>query len=87
MVYNVLLSKTAQKAYAKLTAKLQEGLDKCLAYLEVSPQFGPNIRGLKGNPGCYRYQVGGWRILYEVNEPAKEVRVYSIGPRGDVYKH
>lgn len=87
MPYNVLLSKTAQKTYGKLTAKLQEGLDRCLAYLELSPKFGPNTQGLKGNPGCYRHQVGGWRILYEVDDTAKEVRVYSIGPRGDVYKH
>jgi mRNA-degrading endonuclease RelE of RelBE toxin-antitoxin system len=35
--------------------------------------------------GNYRYQVGGWRILYEVNEAQKVVTVYGIKPRGDVY--
>lgn len=35
----------------------------------------------------YRYQVGGWRIMYEVDEAKKLVSVYDIGPRGDVYKH
>ncbi len=36
---------------------------------------------------CYRYQVGGWRILFKVDDLNKEVRVYDIKPRGDAYKH
>lgn len=86
-MYDVVLSKTAQKMYDRLSMKLQKGLDRCIAYLEVNPTHGPNIKRLSGQPGCYRYQVGGWRILYEVHEPTATVRIYEIRPRGDVYKH
>jgi mRNA-degrading endonuclease RelE of RelBE toxin-antitoxin system len=55
--------------------------------LEDNPKYGPNIQRLKGQPDCYRYQVGGWRILYKVDEAGKEVRIYEIRPRGDIYKH
>ncbi len=87
MPYYVILTKTAQKAYDKLTGKLRHGIDRCISYLEINPTWGPNIKRLEGEPGCYRYQVGGWRILYEVDKTTKEVRIYEIRPRSDVYKH
>ncbi len=87
MPYEVILSRTAQKVYNKLTPKLKRGLDRCIAYLEINPKNNPNIKKLKGLQGCYRYQIGGWRILYEVHDSTRQVRVYEIRPRGDVYKH
>ncbi len=86
MPYEILLSKTALKTYEKLTDKLHEGIDRCIAYLEISPKYGTNIKKLRGKTDCYRYQVGGWRIVYEVNDAEKEVMIYDIGARGDVYK-
>lgn len=85
--YEVILTKSARKTYARLTAKLQKGVDRCIAYLEVNPTWGPNVKKLSGESGCYRYQVGGWRILYEVDERARLVKIYEIRPRGDVFKH
>jgi len=86
MPYNVILTQPAFKIYKKLNYKIKAGLDRCIAYLEVSPKRGPNIERFKGKPDCYRYQVGGWRILYKIDEGTKEVRIYNIRPRGDVYK-
>lgn len=86
-MYEVILTKTALKTYNRLTEKLRRSIDRCLAYLEVNPTRGPNIKKLEGEPECYRYQIGGWRILYEVDENNLTVRVYQIRPRGDVYKH
>jgi len=85
--YDVILTKTAQTIYEKLSLKLQVGVDRCLNWLEASPKKGPNIKRLEGKPGYFRYQVGGWRIVYRVDDAACEVRVYEIRPRGDVYKH
>ena len=85
-MYEVVLTKTAYKTYSRLTPKLRRGLDRCIEYLEVSPTRGPNIQKLKGESESYRYQMGGWRILYEVDEFQKKVRIYEIRPRGDVYK-
>jgi mRNA interferase RelE/StbE len=87
VIYEVILTKTALKTYNRLTEKLRRGVDRCIAYLELSPMYGPNIKSLEGEPGCYRYQVGGWRILYEVDKENTRVLVYEIRPRGDVYKH
>jgi mRNA interferase RelE/StbE len=85
MSYEVKITKTAQKIYEKLPVKLQTGVDRCLASLEIAPKNNPNVKKLKGYPHDYRYQVGGWRVLYEVDEPEKVVTVYDIRPRGDIY--
>ena len=85
--YDVILTKTAQKNYEKLPVKLQDGVDRCLIRLETSPKAGANIKRMEGHPGYYRFQVGGWRIVYHVNDEIHEVRVHDIRPRGDVYKH
>jgi mRNA interferase RelE/StbE len=87
LIYDVILTKTAQKLHEKLPSKLREGVDRCLNWLETSPKKGPNIRRLEGQAGYFRYQVGGWRIVYRVEDETGEVRVYDIRPRGDVYKH
>jgi len=87
MSYRVLLSKTALKTYDRLPPKLRKGVDRAIEYLKADPLHNPNAKALKGETGFYRYQIGGWRILYEVYEKPMEVRIYDIGPRGDVYKH
>jgi mRNA interferase RelE/StbE len=78
--------KSARKVYDRLPLKLRRGLDKCLLALEASPKHNPNIKKLSGQGASYRYQVSGWRILFEVDDVSWEVKVYEIGPRGDVYK-
>ena len=87
MPYKVKLTKTAQKVFLKLAPKLRLGLEKCLQQLEYDPKVHRNIKKLKGFDNDYRYKVGGWRIMYEIDEANKLVKVYEIGPRGDVYKH
>lgn len=83
MPYEVKLTKTAQKVYGKLPPKLQAGLDRCFTHLEADPRGNPNVKRLKGFPGSYRYQVGGWRILFEMDETQRAVTIYDIRPRGD----
>jgi len=53
------------------------------------------LEGLKGGQrlekmgeleGKYRYEMGGFRIVYEVNIKNKTVEIKSFRGRGDVYK-
>ncbi len=87
MPYEVILTRPALRAYQKLPYKLKVAVDRCIIELEENPKYGSNIQKLKGQPDCFRYQVGGWRILFKVVEINQEVRIYGIRPRGDVYKH
>ena len=86
-MFEVYLSREAEKIYLKAHHKTTRLLDNCFGNLEQSPLFGPNIKRLKGKlEGSYRYQVGGMRIIYNVDTERKKVFVETIGARGDIYK-
>jgi len=68
MPFKVKLTKTAKKVYIKLAPKLKMGLEKCLAQLEYDPKVHRNIKKHKDYDNDYRYKVGGWRIMYEIDE-------------------
>jgi hypothetical protein len=48
--YEVILTRTAEKSYEKMSAKLREGVNRCLAWLEASPKRGANVKHLEGRP-------------------------------------
>lgn len=63
-MFEVYLSREAEKIYLKASLKTTRLLDNCFKNLEHSPLFGPNIKRLKGKlEGSYRYQVGGMRVI------------------------
>ncbi|MGI8911776.1 MAG: type II toxin-antitoxin system RelE family toxin [Rubrobacteraceae bacterium] len=45
----------------------------------------PGCRKLKGREG-WRIRVGDYRIVYRVNDDAREVIVVDIGHRRDIYR-
>ncbi len=70
-MYKILLAKNAQKTYSRLSPKLRKGVDRCIEYLKLSPKYTVNTKELQGVYGCYRYQMGGWRILLGTNPNVK----------------
>ena len=84
-MFKVVLTKKADNTYQRLTPKLKKGLTVVFRIFLKIQSLEANIKRLKGEPECYRYQVGGWSICYEVLEEKKEVRIYLIRPRGDAY--
>ena len=86
-MFEVFLSREAEKIYLKADPKTARLLDSCFRNLEESPQFGPNIKRLKGKlEGSFRYRIGGMRVIYSVEVQFKKVIIETIGARGDVYK-
>jgi mRNA interferase RelE/StbE len=86
-VYRVILHRYADKDYRGFDAKLKAKTDRALNDIRLSPYHGPNIKKLKGKlSNLYRYRIGGFRILYEIVEDIKTVRVKTIEARGKIYK-
>jgi mRNA-degrading endonuclease RelE of RelBE toxin-antitoxin system len=86
-MFEIYLSREAEKIYLKASPKTTRLLDNCFKYLESSPFLGPNIKRLKGAlEGSYRYQIGGTRVIYSIDIESRKVFIESVGPRGDVYK-
>ena len=86
-MYRVVLHKRALKDYQKQDARTQERLDEALEDLSQHPYKGPSIKRLSGElSDLFRYRVGSLRILYEIHEELRMVRVKAIASRGDIYK-
>ncbi|CAD6490699.1 MAG: ParE toxin of type II toxin-antitoxin system, parDE [Candidatus Argoarchaeum ethanivorans] len=85
-MYRVLLHRNAAKVYEKLDEKTVARINKNIDSLKGNPFYGKNIKRLRGElQGRYRLRVGGYRIIYRVDEGEKAVIIEDIGLRGNVY--
>ena len=86
-MYRVILHRDADKDYRSFDVKLKARTDKALSNIRLNSYRGPNIKKLKRTlSNLYRYRIGGFRILYEIIEDTKTVRVKTIEARGKIYK-
>ena len=85
--YLVAISVDAQVFFESSPASLQKKLDRCFDILKVSPRNYPNIKSLKGSlSGYYRYRVGDYRVIYEIDDNLNQVTVILIAHRGKIYE-
>lgn len=86
-MYRLLLHKKAVKDYQRQDARVKARLTTAFKHLSTSPTAGRHVKRLTGELAhLYRYRVGKLRIIYEVHEDFKIVRVKAIASRGDAYK-
>lgn len=86
-MYRVLLSRDARHFFEAAPVALQRKLDRCFDRLKVDPRHHPNIKPLKGRlAGHYRFRVGDYRVLYQVDERDRVVIIVIIAHRGRVYE-
>jgi len=85
--YLVTISVDAQTFFESSPASLQKKLDRCFDILKISPRNYPNIKALKGSlSGYYRYRVGDYRVIYEIDDNLNQVTVILIAHRGKIYE-
>lgn len=88
MTYKVMIAKKAERALSKLDRKtartiinwIKQNLEGC---------ENPRAKGksLSGNfSGKWRYRVGDYRILSEINDDKILILVIDIGHRKHIYK-
>lgn len=86
-MYKLLLTEEARKHYDKAETILVKKLNRCFDQIQVDPYKHPNIKRLKGTlAGYLRYRVGDWRVVYQVDEPAKRITILLIAHRSRVYE-
>ncbi len=86
MAYNVLFTTRSKKQFSKLSKNIQT---KILHYLEAKVQldpfsFGKNLSGNK--KGFWRYIVGDYRIICQINNNNITVLILDVGHRREIYK-
>ena len=84
MPFTVRLKRSVEKELDDLPAKIHNKVIKTILSLKENP-FPHNSKNLHGREGT-RIRVGNYRILYVVNTIKKEIEVFSVADRKDVYR-
>ena len=86
-MYEIRLTRDAQKFYQGADDPLAIKLNRCFDQLRRNPYAHPNIKRLKGPlAGSWRYRVGNWLVVYRVDEDKYVITVILIAHRGKAYR-
>ncbi|MFM2339370.1 MAG: hypothetical protein RLZZ360_6 [Candidatus Parcubacteria bacterium] len=83
-MYNILLTKVAEKELFNLDKKIKERIVQSLEELSQLGTSASNIKKLQTPFQGFRKRVEDYRILFEVNEEI--IIVYRIDKRSEVYR-
>ena len=85
IMYRVLLERAAEKDLQKLSARTHARVISAIQDLANKPRP-TGCRKLSGADNDWRIRVGDYRIVYEIVDGIKEVRVNPIRHRREVYR-
>jgi mRNA interferase RelE/StbE len=86
-MFEVLLSPDARTFFGGADPPLARKLARCFAELEREPRRHNNIKRLTGKlVGRFRYRVGDWRVIYRIDERARQVHVLVVAHRSEIYE-
>lgn len=84
-MYKILISAKVMKELLALDAKSYLKIRERIYSLEAEPRL---VGSLKlTNQDGYRDRVGNYRILYEIDDVEKTVKILKVGHRKDVYRY
>ena len=86
MNYEVRLSHRAAKDLDRLNRDTQQRVVNRLERLSAHPYESRFSAQLTHQGGLRKSRVGGWRIIFSVEESEKVVNVVTIERRGQVYQ-
>jgi mRNA interferase RelE/StbE len=84
-VYSVLLERAAEKDLARLSSAVHDRVIAALRGLTQNPRP-PGCRKLIGTKNDWRIRVGDYRVVYEIADVVRVVRVHRVRHRGEVYR-
>jgi len=84
-MYRVLLERSAEKDLSRLSDELHDRIVRALQLLTINPRP-PGCRKLAGSKNDWRIRVGDYRIIYEIADEIRVVRVHRMRHRREVYR-
>ena len=85
-MYKILIDSRVDKDLSKINPPDREIIIKTINSLASNPRPRGKVKKLKGPLGGWRVRTGNLRILYLINDKAKEATIYKVGYRGGVYR-
>jgi mRNA-degrading endonuclease RelE of RelBE toxin-antitoxin system len=83
--YRVQLSRQAANYLRRLGRNDQERIARWIDQIAANP-YGLHTKPLTHLPGRRAARVGGYRLVFTVDDEAQVVNISDIGPRGQVYR-
>ncbi len=83
MSYAVAILRRAQKELGQISSPSFERVCDAIRSLAGNPRP-PGCLKLTGREG-WRIRVGDYRVIYEIDDPARTVLVLHVGHRRDIY--
>lgn len=80
----LVLARRARRELLELNWPLIDAIEDALGLLERDPKAGHALRGKLH--GLYSLRVGAYRILYQLTDAERTVRVAAIRHRGAAYR-
>ena len=84
-MYRVLLERTAEKDLARLSSEIHARVIAAIQALATNPRP-PGCRKLAGGKNDWRIRVGDYRVVYEIADEIRVVRVNRVRHRREVYR-
>ncbi len=83
-MYKVFIEKRAEKDLNALDHLLRERIVERLLLLAGNPRP-QGTKKLTDTKNAWRLRIGDWRVIYEINDLKREVKIYRIKHRSGVY--
>jgi len=84
-VYEVYLEKSAENDIKRLPTSIFQRIIPQIKALAENPRPS-GCRKITGSKNDWRIRIGDYRIIYEIDEKAKAVRVMRVRHRREVYR-
>lgn len=83
-MYKVLIEKRAEKDLKALDKYAEEKIIERILLLKQNPRP-TGSKKLSGSLGAWRIRFSDYRIIYEINDASREIKVYRIKHRSKAY--
>ena len=84
-MYHLLLERSAEKDLARLSSEIHDRILAAIKALAANPRP-PGCRKLAGSKHDWRIRVGDYRVIYEIADEIRIVRVHRVRHRREVYR-
>lgn len=84
-VYRILLERAAEKDLARLSSGIHDRVILAIQALATNPRP-VGCRKLAGSKSDWRIRVGDYRVVYEIADEIRIVRVNRVRHRREVYR-
>ena len=84
-MYRVLLERSAEKDLTRLSSEIHDRVIAAIQALATNPRQ-PGCRKLAGSKNDWRIRVGDYRVIYEIADAIRIVRINRVRHRREVYR-